>query len=111
MRTDQSLPKESFRKSDQWKFDVVTNRRRDEIDRRYGSNVLVQGEKRVSHSFSGHERNHLFLSDRGRRFSDISAISGLDNIADGRAFVLWDFDRDGWQDIALVNANTPLLNI
>ena len=111
MRTDQSLPKESFRKSDQWKFDVVTNRRRDEIDRRYGSNVLVQGEKRVSHSFSGHERNHLFLSDRGRRFTDISAVSGLDNIADGRAFVLWDFDRDGWQDIALVNANTPLLNI
>lgn len=62
-------------------------------------------------SFSGHERNRLFLNKRGQAFSDYSAISGLDSEADGRGFVLWDYDRDGWQDIALVNSNSPSLNL
>ena len=62
-------------------------------------------------SFSGHERNRLFLNKRGQAFSDCSAISGLDSEADGRGFVLWDYDRDGWQDIALVNSNSPSLNL
>ena len=38
-------------------------------------------------------------------------MSGLDNIADGRCWVRWDFDRDGWSDVALCNANYPLLNL
>ena len=38
-------------------------------------------------------------------------VSGADSIADGRAFALWDYDRDGWQDIVLVNANAPLLQL
>lgn len=59
-------------------------------------------------SFSGHERNHLFLSKRAEQFLDVSAISGLDSDCDGRAFAWLDFDRDGWQDIAVVNANAPL---
>lgn len=65
----------------------------------------------MRHSFSGHERNHLFLNERGAQFHDVSTLSGLDNVADSRTFVLWDFDRNGWQDIALVNANYPLLNL
>ena len=63
------------------------------------------------HSLSGKERNHLFLSAGGKQFTDISMISGLDNIGDGRGFVLLDYDRDGWQDIALVGANRPLLSL
>jgi thiol-disulfide isomerase/thioredoxin len=66
------------------------------------------------HSLSGHERNHLFLntSRAGRAsFEDVSGVSGLDHIGDSRAFALFDYDRDGWQDIALVNANAPLLNL
>lgn len=63
----------------------------------------------VSHS--GHERNHLFMNVGGDRYLDISPLSGLDDPADGRAFVLFDYDRDGWQDIAVVNANTPLMRL
>ncbi len=62
-------------------------------------------------SLSGHERNHLFLSQRGERFTDLSALSGLDHPGDSRAFALLDFDRDGWLDVAVVNANAPLLQL
>ena len=62
-------------------------------------------------SHSGRERNHFFLSLEGEQFKDVSGISGLDDIADGRAFTLLDFDRDGWQDVALVNANAPLFEL
>ena len=62
-------------------------------------------------SFSGHERNHLFLNLRGTEFVDVSGVSGLDDDADGRSFALLDFDRDGWQDVALVNANKPLFEL
>ncbi len=62
-------------------------------------------------SQSGGERNHLFINAGGRDFSDLSGVSGLDDPADGRAFALLDFDRDGWLDIAAVNANAPLLQL
>ena len=62
-------------------------------------------------SFSGHERNCLFMNQDGTNFSDRSLLSGVDNVADGRTFVYWDYNHDGWQDIALVNANSPLLNL
>jgi len=58
-------------------------------------------------SFSGHERNHLFLNSGGKEFTDVSAISGLDHPGDGRAFAWLDFDRDGWLDAAVVGANAP----
>jgi hypothetical protein len=35
----------------------------------------------------------------------------LDNPADSRGFAVLDYDRDGYQDIALVNANQPLFNL
>lgn len=62
-------------------------------------------------SLSGKERNHLFLNEGGSSFSDISGISGVDSINDGRSFAVWDFDRDGWQDILLANTNTPILHL
>ena len=62
-------------------------------------------------SFSGHERNHLFLNRAGRDFVDASGVSALDDPADARAFAWLDFDRDGWLDLAVVNANRPLLQI
>jgi len=111
VRKDPNHPEKEFRRSEEWKFDVNSGQQNSDIVQRYSRGSVDQGEKRFYHSFSGHERNRFFLNHRGKHFTDISPISGLDNIADGRAFVLWDFDRDGWQDIALVNANTPLLNI
>ena len=62
-------------------------------------------------SFSGHERNRLFMNLRGESFRELSGISGLDAEADGRSFAIFDFDRDGWQDIVLVNANSPLVEL
>lgn len=82
-------------------------------DARIGINdTLVtneKGQKRLT-SFSGHERNKMFINDKGRYF-DISTLSGLDNPADGRAFCYWDYDRDGWLDVVLVNGFNPLLNL
>ena len=59
-------------------------------------------------SWSGHERDHLFLNHAGKQFVEVSGISGLDSPLDGRAFALLDYDRDGFSDIAVVNANAPL---
>ena len=71
--------------------------------------VAELGEKKYSASQSGHERNHLFLSDGGRQFVDVSGVAGVDHPGDGRAFAVWDYDRDGWLDLAVTNANAPLL--
>ena len=62
-------------------------------------------------SFSGNERNHLFHNHHGDTFQEISGLSGLDTPQDDRTFAVWDFDRDGWQDIALLNINTPVLSL
>ncbi len=64
-----------------------------------------------SNSLSGNERNHLFLNLEGRSFEDVSAISGLDHPADGRAAAALDYDRDGWLDFAVTNANSPLFQL
>jgi thiol-disulfide isomerase/thioredoxin len=52
-------------------------------------------------SFSGYERDTLFLNREGRKFSDISGVSGIDSISDGRAAVFADFDNDGDEDVFL----------
>ncbi len=62
-------------------------------------------------SFSGHERNHVFLNQRGEDYVEVSGISGLDHPGDSRAFAVLDYDRDGWQDMAVVNANAPLFQL
>jgi peroxiredoxin len=51
-------------------------------------------------SFSGYERDALFLRD-GARYLDISGVSGLDSLSDGRASVMADFDNDGDLDVFL----------
>lgn len=50
-------------------------------------------------SFSGYERDGLFLSLGGKKFKDISGVSGIDSITDGRAAVFADFDNDGDYDV------------
>lgn len=67
--------------------------------------------KARSHSFSGHEPNYFFQNLGGTDFRDLSGLSGLDSRADSRSFAMLDFDRDGWLDVALVNANAPQLNL
>ena len=65
-------------------------------------------------SFSGYERNRLFVQNRKDgvvEFEDRSLISGADSVEDGRAFGLLDADRDGDVDLFLVNANAPRVQL
>jgi thiol-disulfide isomerase/thioredoxin len=55
-------------------------------------------------SFSGYERDTLFLNlgkaDGGQvKFTEISGVSGIDHLSDGRASVFADFDNDGDPDV------------
>ena len=54
-------------------------------------------------SFSGYERDPLYMNISGqngaRRFLDVSGVSGIDSITDGRAGVFADFDNDGDLDV------------
>ena len=68
-------------------------------------------EEQAGASLSGYERDKLFLSARGERFVDASGVSGLDDPSDGRAAGLFDYDRDGFLDVALVSSNTPMLKL
>lgn len=58
-------------------------------------------------SFSGYERDALFLNRSGKKFQDISGISGIDSLSDGRAAVFADFDNDGDYDVFLTTIQGP----
>ena len=105
MQSDETLD-DSFRSTKAWEKEPVTGKSSVDV-KRFELPSLERGKL----SFSGNERNHLFQNKSGREFQDISSVSGLDSPQDGRAFAIWDFDRDGWQDIALLNINTPVLSI
>lgn len=62
-------------------------------------------------SFSGLERDCVFLNTGGPRFANISAASGLDLIDDGRALAATDWDRDGDQDIWVGNRTGPRVRL
>jgi hypothetical protein len=110
VRTDKDLASTDFRFSPEWKRTPSPDNLGPEIDVRL-SGVDRQGDKILVHSLNGNERNHYFANRAGRSFVDISPLSGLDNPADSRGFAVLDYDRDGWQDVALVNANQPLFNL
>lgn len=62
-------------------------------------------------SFSGRERNCVFLNTGGERFADVSAATGLDLIDDGRAVALVDWDHDGDLDIWIANRTGPRVRL
>lgn len=63
---------------------------------RSDQNQLMFGQ---GFSFSGYERDPLYLNIGGKKFTDISGVSGIDSITDGRAGVFADFDNDGDLDV------------
>jgi Flp pilus assembly protein TadD/cytochrome oxidase Cu insertion factor (SCO1/SenC/PrrC family) len=66
---------------------------------------------RSDHSWSGYERNTFYLNNRDGSFSDISGVSGLDSIEDGRAFALADLDGDGRLEVIAKNRNAPQVRV
>jgi len=62
-------------------------------------------------SWSGRERNCAFLNTGGNRFSDISALSGLDLPDDARALAQCDWDGDGDLDLWFKNRTGPVLRM
>lgn len=60
--------------------------------------------------FSGGERNRMFLQRDGN-FDDVTLVSGVDFREDGRGYALFDFDRDGFLDIAIMSPNRPRFRI
>jgi peroxiredoxin len=55
-------------------------------------------------SFSGYERDLLMLNLGTGKFLDVSGVSGVDSISDGRGSVFADLDNDGDLDIFLTTA-------
>jgi len=104
VRADPSLPP-AVTTTQNWDTNPATGALDPALDRL----TYYRGPDYHRHHYSGHERNKLFLNLEGRRFLDVSAVSGADSIADSRSWAAIDFDRDGFPDIAVVNANTPLL--
>ncbi len=62
-------------------------------------------------SFSGYEINHVWLNDAGKDYIYIAGISGADHDGDSRAIAVLDYDRDGYSDFVMVNANRPTLQL
>lgn len=62
------------------------------------SGMLAQG-----FSFSGYERDGFYLNLGGGRFENVSGVSGIDALSDGRAALYADFDNDGDTDVFLTN--------
>jgi hypothetical protein len=61
-------------------------------------------------ALSGGERHRLFLRRHGN-YKDMSLVSGADFREDGRGFVLFDYDLDGWLDLGIASPNFPRFRI
>jgi hypothetical protein len=106
VRSDESLP-DQFRNNKSWGTDPRTGKLKPSLERL----TYYYGPDYHRHSYSGYEKNKFYLNVSGETFADLSGVSGADDVADGRTWAALDYDRDGWTDIALVNANAPLLSL
>jgi tetratricopeptide (TPR) repeat protein len=70
-------------------------------------NELIRSDS----SWSGSERNVLYLNNRDGTFFEVSGAVGLDFPDDSRSFVLADLDHDGRQEMILKNRNAPQLRL
>jgi tetratricopeptide (TPR) repeat protein len=64
---------------------------------------------RADATWSGYERNVLYLNNGDGTFSDVSGAAGMDFMEDSRTFALADFDHDGRVEVVLKNRNSPQL--
>lgn len=66
---------------------------------------------RSDHSWSGYQRNNVFVNNRNGSFIESSAILGLDFVDDSRAFALADLNHDGRLEVILKNRTAPQIRI
>lgn len=57
-------------------------------------------------SWSGFERSAMFLNDGSANFVDISTVTGLDQVTDGRGVAIGDIDNDGDVDMICTSSRT-----
>lgn len=62
-------------------------------------------------SFSGYERNVLFLNLEGQGFADVGGLFGVDYADDARAVANVDWDRDGDLDLWVTNRTAPQVRL
>lgn len=62
-------------------------------------------------SWSGQERNRVYLNTADGRFADIGAASGVDLLEDSRAVGMLDWNDDGRLDIAMKNRTAPRVRL
>ncbi len=62
-------------------------------------------------SFSGYERNPLFLNLGGKGFANVAGLLGVDFDDDARAVAMVDWDRDGDLDIWVTNRTSPRVRL
>jgi tetratricopeptide (TPR) repeat protein len=62
-------------------------------------------------SFSGYERNALFLNQGGDGFAEVGGLLGIDFDDDARAVAVVDWDRDGDLDIWVTNRTAPQVRL
>ncbi len=66
---------------------------------------------RNGHSWSGGERNRMFLNGQVGGFHEVSHLAGLDQADDGRGIAVVDWDQDGRLDLWYRNRTAPRLRL
>ena len=66
---------------------------------------------RSDYTWSGRQRNNLYLNNGDGSFVESASILGLDCLEDGRAFSLADIDGDGRLEVIVKNRTAPQLRV
>ncbi|HEX4458207.1 MAG TPA: ASPIC/UnbV domain-containing protein [Polyangia bacterium] len=75
-------------------------------------NAMGNGPRAASRmDLSGRERDRMFVSRAAKDMVELSYLSGADGVEDARAMAVADLDRDGFNDLIVVNRNVPLLRV
>ena len=101
---------DAFRRSSHWQSPLLNFQLRVQQQEAPGALTGKRGPAYRSNSFSGNERNRLLLAGRDG-FEDYSLVSGVDCKEDARSFAMFDYDKDGWLDIALASVSAPRLRL
>jgi tetratricopeptide (TPR) repeat protein len=66
---------------------------------------------RSDYSWSGYQRNNVYINDRNGHFTESAGVLGLDLIDDSRSFALADIDGDGRLEVIVKNRTAPQVRI